>query len=42
MGVTELSNDFKHKVPMILKNGKWVDDVVNEDTQFASRHKNGK
>lgn len=45
MGVTELSNDFEHKVPQvpkILKNGEWVDDVVNEDTQFAYRHKNGK
>jgi metal-dependent hydrolase (beta-lactamase superfamily II) len=23
-------------------NGEWVDDVVDEDTQFAYRHKNGK
>ncbi len=45
MGVTELTNDFEHKVPQVakkLKNGVWVDDVVDEDTQFAYRHKNGK
>jgi len=44
MGVTELSNDFEHKVPQIpkiFKNGEWVGDVVDEDTQFAYRHKNG-
>lgn len=45
MGVTELTNDFEHKVPQVpkkLKNGVWVDDVVDEDTQLAYRHKNGK
>ena len=45
MGVTELSNDFEHKIPQIpriYKNGVWADDVVDEDTQFAYRHKNGK
>lgn len=45
MGVTELSNDFEHKIPQIpriYKNGAWADDVVDEDTQFAYRHKNGK
>ncbi len=44
MGVTELTNDFEHKVPQVakkLKNGVWVDDVVDEDTQLAYRHKNG-
>jgi len=45
MGITEMTNDFEHKVPQVakkLKNGEWVDDVVDEDTQFAYRHKNGK
>lgn len=45
MGVTEKTNDFEHKVPQVAKkrvNGEWVDDVVDEDTQFAYRHKNGK
>ncbi|NMC45925.1 MAG: MBL fold metallo-hydrolase [Chloroflexi bacterium] len=45
MGVTEKTNDFEHKVPQVarrLVNGEWVDDVVDEDTQFAYRHKNGK
>ncbi|MGV8025935.1 MAG: MBL fold metallo-hydrolase [Anaerolineaceae bacterium] len=45
MGVTEMTNDFEHKVPQVpmkLKNGVWVEDVVDEDTQFAYRHKNGK
>lgn len=43
MGLTELSNDFEHKVPQIpqkLKDGVWVEDVVIEDTQLAYRHKN--
>ncbi len=45
MGVTELTNDFEHKIPQVakvFKNGEWIDDVVDEDTQFAYRHKNGK
>ena len=45
MGVTEMTNDFEHKVPQVakkLKNGVYVDDVVDEDTQFAYKHKNGK
>jgi 7,8-dihydropterin-6-yl-methyl-4-(beta-D-ribofuranosyl)aminobenzene 5'-phosphate synthase len=45
MGVNEQTNDFEHNVPQvskILKNGVYVDDVVNEDTQFAYKHKNGK
>jgi len=45
MGITELSNDFEHKVPQIpkkLKDGLWVEDVVIEDTQVAYKHKNGK
>jgi len=44
MGITEQTNDFEHKVPQIpkkLKNGQWVEDVVDEDTQFAYKHKNG-
>lgn len=44
MGITELTNDFEHKVPQVpkkFKNGEWVDDVVDEDTQFAYKHKNG-
>lgn len=44
MGMTELTNDFEHKVPQIpkkFKDGEWIDDVVDEDTQFAYRHKNG-
>lgn len=45
MGLTEITNDFEHKVPQVprkYKNGKWCDDLVDEDTQFAYRHKNGK
>ncbi len=45
MGVTPLTNDFEHKVPQVakkFKDGVWVDDVVDEDTQLAYRHKNGK
>jgi 7,8-dihydropterin-6-yl-methyl-4-(beta-D-ribofuranosyl)aminobenzene 5'-phosphate synthase len=44
MGKTEQTNDFEHKVPQIpkkFKNGEWVDDLVDEDTQFAYKHKNG-
>jgi 7,8-dihydropterin-6-yl-methyl-4-(beta-D-ribofuranosyl)aminobenzene 5'-phosphate synthase len=44
MGITEQTNDFEHKIPQVpkkFKNGEWVDDVVDEDTQFAYRHKNG-
>jgi len=44
MGITPLSNDFEHKVPQVAKklvNGQWVDDLVDEDTQFCYRHKNG-
>ncbi len=44
MGITEQTNDFEHKVPQIpkkFKNDEWVDDVVDEDTQFVYRHKNG-
>ena len=44
MGITELSNDFEHKIPQIpriFKNGEWADDVVDEDTQFIYRHRNG-
>lgn len=44
MGITPLGNDFEHKVPQIPKklvDGQWVDDLVDEDTQFAYRHKNG-
>jgi len=45
MGITEQTNDFEHKVPQRAKkweDGKWVDDVVDEDTQLCYRHKNGK
>ncbi len=44
MGKTELTNDFEHKVPQAsvrLIDGKWCDDLVVEDTQFAYLHKNG-
>ena len=44
MGLTERTNDFEHVVPQVAKklvNGKWVDDVVDEDTQFCYRHTNG-
>lgn len=43
MGLTPLTNDYEHKVPQVAKkekNGIWVDDVVDEDTQFAYLHKN--
>lgn len=45
MGITEISNDFERKVPQApkkFKDGQWMDDFVDEDTQFAYRHKNGK
>ena len=45
MGITRMTNDFEHKVPQVakkLKDGVYVDDVVDEDTQFAYKHKNGK
>lgn len=45
MGICERSNDFEHVVPQVPKkkeNDKWVDDVVDEDTQFCYKHKNGK
>jgi 7,8-dihydropterin-6-yl-methyl-4-(beta-D-ribofuranosyl)aminobenzene 5'-phosphate synthase len=44
MGITEQTNNFEHKVPQIprkFKNGQWVDDLVDEDTQFSYKHKNG-
>jgi len=45
MGLTERTNDFEHVVPQTakkLKMGEWVDDVVDEDTQFCYRHANGR
>jgi len=45
MGITERTNDFEHIHPQttkILRDGVWCDDCVDEDTQFAYRHKNGK
>ncbi len=45
MGITERTNDFEHIHPQrakVLINGKWCDDVVDEDTQLCYRHKNGK
>lgn len=44
MGLTEPTNDFERKVPQVprkLVKGEYVDDLVDEDTQFAYRHKNG-
>ncbi|MCJ7616886.1 MAG: MBL fold metallo-hydrolase [Desulfobacterales bacterium] len=44
MGMCEITNDFEHKVPQRPKkliNGEWLDDLVDEDTQFAYKHKNG-
>lgn len=44
MGKTPLTNDFEHKVPQASKrlfDGVWCDDVVDEDTQFCYRHRNG-
>lgn len=44
MGLTERTNDFEHVVPQKAKkwvNGDWCDDVVDEDTQFCYRHRNG-
>ena len=45
MGLCERSNDFEHVVPQTakrFKNGEWLDDCVDEDTQFCYRHQNGK
>lgn len=44
MGITEITNDFEHKVPQKpkrLRNGVWTDDFVNEDTYLAYKHRNG-
>jgi len=44
MGMTAISNSFEREFPQtakILKDGKWQDDFVIEDTQLAYRHKNG-
>jgi 7,8-dihydropterin-6-yl-methyl-4-(beta-D-ribofuranosyl)aminobenzene 5'-phosphate synthase len=44
MGLTEISNDFEREFPQtpkIYKGEKWVDDFVDEDTQFCYKHKNG-
>jgi 7,8-dihydropterin-6-yl-methyl-4-(beta-D-ribofuranosyl)aminobenzene 5'-phosphate synthase len=44
MGIITPTNDFERQVPQapkIFRNGKWMDDYVDEDTQFAYRHKNG-
>ncbi|NLY90399.1 MAG: MBL fold metallo-hydrolase [Firmicutes bacterium] len=44
MGIIKPLNNFERQVPQapkILRNGKYVDDYVDEDTQFAYRHKNG-
>lgn len=43
MGLTERSNDYEHVHPQTsqqLRDGKWCDDVVDEDTQLAYLHKN--
>ncbi len=45
MGLTERSNDYEHVHPQTsqqLRDGKWCDDVVDEDTQLAYLHKNKK
>lgn len=45
MGIIKCTNDFERQVPQApkkLKDGKWMEDFVDEDTQFAYRHKNGK
>lgn len=45
MGIVPLTNDFEHKWPQRakkLQDGRWVDDVVDEDTQLCFRHQNGK
>ena len=44
MGICEISNDYERSFPQspkILRNGKWEDDYVDEDTQLCYRHKNG-
>ena len=44
MGMTAISNSFEREFPQTakrLKDGKWEDDYVLEDTQLAYRHKNG-
>lgn len=44
MGLTERTNDFEHVHPQTsqqLRGGKWCDDVVDEDTQLAYKHKSG-
>ena len=45
MGITEKTNDFEHITPQVAKkldHGKWIDDVVDEDTQLCYLHKNKK
>ncbi len=45
MGITEITNNFEREFPQspkVLRDGKWVDDYVPEDTQFAYKHKNGR
>ena len=42
MGITEISNNFEREFPQApkkLKEGKWIEDFVIEDTQFAYKHK---
>ncbi|MDI9412650.1 MAG: MBL fold metallo-hydrolase [Bacillota bacterium] len=44
MGIIESTNNFERQVPQApkkLKDGIWMDDLVDEDTQLAYRHKNG-
>ncbi len=44
MGMTAVSNSFEREFPQtakVLKDGRWQDDFVIEDTQLAYRHKNG-
>ncbi len=45
MGKCEITNDFEREVPQspkILRDGKWCDDFVDEDTQLCYRHADGK
>lgn len=45
MGMCEVTNDFEREfpqTPMKLKDGKWVDDYMFEDTQLAYKHMNGR
>jgi len=45
MGITPLTNDFEHVTPQRAKkqkDGIWVGDLVDEDTQLCYRHQNGK